>query len=134
MKQFQMDGYVCGRIETRTTQSGKQVTSFSVNSPERRKNPSTGEWENVPQFFEAQYWHFGERDFKAAWIKENAHLVITGEPRFESWEKDNQKRSKVTFNVRDIFAIQPKDASPAPVYAQATIVEDDYYTEDIPFD
>ena len=126
MKQLFMDGYVCGNIETRSTGSGKEVTKFSVNSPDRRKNQQTGEWESVAQFFECQYWHRSERDFRVDAIKDKAHLYIVGEPRYESWETDNGKRSKVVVNVRDVFEIKAKGK-----VTQTS--EPDLYDADIPF-
>lgn len=130
-----MDGYVCGKVETRTTASGKSVTSFGVNSPERRKNPQTGEWESVPQFFDCQYWHRSDRDWRVPQIAEKAHLVLVGEPRYESWEKDGQKRTKVTMNVRDLWAVERAEkAASAPSYgSEPEYVEATYYDEAIPF-
>lgn len=136
MKKFEMNGYVCGQIDTRSTAAGKQVTTFSVNSPERRKNQQTGEWENVPQFFNCQYWHRFDNDFRASSIRDKAHLVIVGEPRYEEWQKDGQKRSKVVFNVTDLFEVaQREERSAAPSYgaSQPEYVQAEVYDEDIPF-
>ncbi len=132
MKQFQMDGYVTAAdISTRQTQSGKQVTTFSVNSPDRRKN-AQGEWESVPQFFQCQYWHRADRDFRAAFIAPKAHLVMVGEPRFEEWEKDGQKRSRVILNVRDMWPIKERDEAPQQTRREQP--EPDYlYDEELPF-
>ena len=135
MKQFQMDGYVCGSIDERSTRSGKLITTFSVNSPERRKNQQTGEWESIPMFFDCQYWHRFDNDFRAAQIADKAHLVVMGEPRFESWEKDGQKRSKVVFNVTDLFAIEGRKQTAAPTYgAQPEYYEATYLSDEpLPF-
>lgn len=128
MKQFQMDGYVCGQVEARSTASGKQVTQFSVNSPDRRKNQQTGEWESVPQFFRCQYWHKSDNDFRAALIRDRAHLVLVGEPRYEEWEKDGHKRNRVVFNVQHVFN-DAKAVAPEPSQGYGG----DMYDEDIPF-
>ena len=138
MKQIFMDGYVCGRVETKSTASGKHVTVFGVNSPERKQNKQTGEWESVPQFFDCQYWHRSDRDFRVPQIAEKAHLVLVGEPRYESWEKNGEKSSKVLVNVRDLWAIEKADKSFAglsygggngePEYTEAF-----YYNDDLPF-
>lgn len=137
MKQFQMDGWVTsGKIETRQTATGKLVTSFSVNSPERRQDKQTGEWESVPMFFDCQYWHRGDRDFRAQSIASGARLVLSGEPRYESWEKDGQKRSKVVFNVRDLYEVKGRDdGGSQPAYgAQGGYGQQpDLYDENIPF-
>lgn len=129
MKQFEMDGWVCGQVETRSTQSGKQVTTFSVNSPDRRKN-QRGEWESVPQFFKCQYWHKSDNDFRAAKIAAKVHLFLVGHPRYEEWDGQNGKRSSTVFNVRDLFAIEgnAQQHVQADQYEQETLCD-----EDIPF-
>lgn len=127
-KYFSMDGYVCGEISTRSTNSGKQVTQFSVNSPERRQ--IDGEWKTVPHFFKCQYWHRSDRDFRAGYIYDKAHVQISGEPRYEEWEGKNGKRSTVRFNVREILLIAAKDAQPA---APPEVADAPLYDEDIPF-
>lgn len=128
-KYFSMDGYVCGEIETRTTASGHTVTKFSVNSPERRQND--GEWETIPNFFDCQYWHSGERDYREGFIRDKAHLQISGEPRMEQWERDGQKRKRIRFNVKELFLIAPKGTAPAPEPEPAQ--EASVYDDDIPF-
>lgn len=129
MKQFEMDGWVCGQIETRCTQSGKRVTEFSVNSPDRRKNQQ-GEWETVPQFFKCQYWHKSDNDFRAVRIADKAHLFLIGSPRYEEWEGQNGKRSRMLMNVRDLFPIEAGKPHGEPAVGA---VEYDAYGEEIPF-
>lgn len=122
-----VEGYVCGRIETRATRSGREVTSFSLNCPKRRN--VNGEWQSQPRFFECQYWHSEGQDFRAPQIVEKAHLVVTGELEFEQWESNGSKRSKTLVNVRELVTVKPKDgyaAAPAP--QQETV-----YDADIPF-
>ena len=129
MKQFFMDGWVTSSEPvTRQTATGKLVTSFSVNSPDRRKN-AQGEWESVPQFFDCQYWHRSDRDFRAQSIAPGARLVMAGEPRFESWERDGQKRSRVVLNVRDLYEAKGRDDA-APAYGAQ---QPDLYDENVPF-
>lgn len=138
-KYFSMDGYVCGEINTRSTSTGKLVTSFSINSPERRRN-AYGEWETIAHFFQCQYWHRGEHDYRAEFIKDKAHLQLSGEPRYEEWEGDYGKRSQVRFNARDLFLIAPKGTAPAPKQdpepepqAEPEPEQATLYDDDIPF-
>lgn len=130
-KYFSMDGYVCGDIETRSTASGQLITQFSVNSPERRK--VDGEWKSIPNFFKCQYWHHGEHDYRAEYIRDKAHLQLSGEPRYQEWQGDNGKRSTIKFNVDNLFLI----ASNKPAQQAAPKVEepvtDSLYDDDIPF-
>lgn len=108
MKQFFMDGWVTnGRIERRQTATGKEVVSFGLNSPSRRRNQQTGEWESVPQFFDCEYWSRSDRDFRAEQITPGARLVLSGEPRYDEWQaQDGSKRSRTVFTVRDMWAVE----------------------------
>lgn len=108
MKQFVMDGWVTnGRIGRRQTAAGKQVVSFGLNSPSRRRNQQTGEWESVPQFFDCEYWSRSDRDFRAEQITPGARLVLSGEPRYDEWQaQDGSKRSRTVFTVRDMWAVE----------------------------
>lgn len=131
-KYFSMDGYVCGEIEVRSTHGGKLVTHFSVNSPERRQIDD--EWKTVPHFFRCQYWSRSDRDFRAGYIYDRAHVQISGEPRYEEWEGQDGKRSRVLFNVREILPIAQKDAQPAARQdRQESYEQGAAYDEDIPF-
>ena len=94
-KFFCMDGYVCQGYELRSTASGKQVTSFTLNCPTRRK--VDGEWKSEPQFFECQYWHKDSRDWRPDYIREKSHIWVSGEMRYDTWESQNGKRHKVVF-------------------------------------
>lgn len=128
MKQFVMDGWVTnGRIDRRKTATGREVVSFSVNSPSRRKNQE-GEWENVPQFFDCKYWSRSERDFRMGLIEPGMHLVLSGEPTYEEWQDhEGNKRSKTVFVARDVWPVaQQGQAAPQQTPEQA-------YEEDIPF-
>lgn len=129
MKTFTMDGYVCGSIDTRYTNSGKGVTSFSVNSPDRRKS-QTGEWETVPQFFRCEYWHRGERDFRPASIVDKAHLVLIGSPKYEEWEGQGGKRTSVKFVCSEVFPVQKGQKAQTGAYPHADAPA---YDENIPF-
>lgn len=123
-KYFSMDGYVCGKINTSSTASGKQITEFTVNSPTRVKEGD--EWKNKPQYFRCKYWHRGDRDFRAAWIDDGAHVQISGEPCYEEWEKNGERRTITKFNVDTLLLIAPNDRKAPKAY-------DDYEDSDIPF-
>lgn len=128
-----MDGWVCKGTETRTTSTGKHVTQFTLNSPERIKEG--GEWKSRPNFFRCQYWHHSDRDFRAEHINEGQHLFVSGEPRFEEWEDQNgNKRSIVKFNVDEVFKLAQKESeTQSDSYQQNAIDDMSLYDEEIPF-
>ena len=82
MKDFVMDGYVCKGVEVRSTQAGKLVTKFTLNSPDYNRSTQQSE----PAFFRCEYWHNGQNDPKAANIVDGALLLVWGALRFEQWD------------------------------------------------
>ncbi len=134
--------------ELRQTQSGMAVLSFGVAVNDRRKNPTTGEWEDVPNFIDCTM--FGNRANSLANIlTKGMKVAIEGKLRWSQWERDGQKRSKIEVIVDTLDfmssrnsgsgggygnAMPANDApsgygAPAPVIDASSTVYDD----DIPF-
>ena len=111
--------------ELRHTQSGTAVMGFGVAVNERRKNQSTGEWEDCPNFIDCTM--FGARaEAVSKLLSKGAKVAVEGRLRYSSWERDGQRRSKVEVLIDEIEimsgAKEPKAAQqPEP------------YDEDIPF-
>ena len=141
--------------ELRATQSGMQVLGFGVAVNDRRKNPSTGQWEDYPNFVDCTM--FGNRaESLGRILRKGMKVAIEGKLRYSSWEKDGQRRSKLEVIVDEIefmsqnqqapqgyqqqyapqpapqaYAPQPAPQQPAPQWnAQQQL---DVYDEDIPF-
>ena len=121
MKEFVMDGYVCKGAETRSTQSGRMVTKFTLNSPDYDRNAQ----KSTPAFFRCEYWHSGENDSKAAHIAEGAVLLVWGSLGYDQWEdKSGNKRSGTTFKVRELGLVrQPNVRAAQPAYGQQPAVQ-----------
>ena len=80
--------------ELRATQGGSQVLTFGVAVNDRRKNPQTGEWEDVPNFIDCVV--FGNRaNALQKFLSKGSKVAIEGKLRYSSWEKDGQRRSKI---------------------------------------
>lgn len=130
-----LEGYVTKGAETRATQSGRELTKFTLNCPKRRK--VGGEWKSEPRFVRCVYWHVAEgQDFKAPQIVEGARLVVTGEIDFEQWEgRDGQKRSENPVNVREVVTVAQREngASQPARTAQGGAYQPDLYEDDLPF-
>lgn len=130
------------------------VLAFGVAVNDRRKNPSTGEWEDVPNFVDCIM--FGNRAVSLAqYMTKGTKTAIEGRLRYSSWEKDGQKRSKLEVIVDELEfmsranqqAQQPAYTAPAPAYAaqqptgytpapqpqQAAQFAANLYDEDVPF-
>lgn len=87
--------------EMRATQGGSQVLGFGVAVNDRRKNPQTGEWEDVPNFVDCTV--FGNRaEALSRILTKGMKVAIEGKLRYSSWERDGQRRSKLEVIVDEI--------------------------------
>ena len=123
--------------ELRALSSGTNVLEFGVAVNDRRKN-SNGEWEDYPNFVDCSL--FGKRAEKLAqYLSKGQKVAIAGKLHYSSWEKDGQKRSKLSVLVDDIEFMSRKGdgASNARQTAQkaasAPASNASLYDEDIPF-
>lgn len=96
-----LSGNLTRDIEIRRTQAGKVIASFGIAVNDRKKNGQTGEWEDVPNFFDIV--GFGERWVGIAnYVSKGSKVTILGKLRWSQWEKDGQKRSKVEIVADEI--------------------------------
>lgn len=108
--------------ELRAANNGTAILNFSVAVNDRRKNPQTGEWEDVPNYVDCVV--FGTRATALnRMLKKGTKVAIEGKLRWSSWEKDGQRRSKLEVIVDELELMNaPKQAAPA-----------DAYDDDMPF-
>lgn len=80
--------------ETRHTQGGQSVTSFglAVNRSYRKKDSNDLVEETA--FIDVEAWGKTGETF-ARYMKKGRQAYIEGRLRFDSWEKDGQKRTKL---------------------------------------
>lgn len=116
--------------ELRWTQSGLAILSIGVAVNDSRKNPSTGEWEDYPNFLDCVM--MGERAEK---IEPKLHkgmkVCIDGKLHWSQWERGGQKRSKVEIDIDQIEFMQRREAQADAQPEPQTVPEQ--YDEDIPF-
>ena len=144
--------------ELRVTGSGTQILSFGVAVNDRRRNPQTNEWEDVPNFVDCVV--FGARaEPLSRFLSKGSKVALEGKLRYSSWEtKDGQRRSKLEIVVDEVEFLSsrnqqgapqaggpyaapsyaaPAAAAPMPQQAYAAPVQAppsaDVYDEDIPF-
>ena len=140
--------------ELRQTAGGMSVLSFGIAVNDRRKNSSTGEWEDYPNFLDCTL--FGTRaDGLSKILTKGSKVAIDGKLRWSQWEKDGQKRSKVEIIVDSLDFMSQRNSNqasaPAPAAAPAATdtigagapaeapaepsaeAEEQPYGEDIPF-
>lgn len=76
------------------------VLQLGIAVNDRKKN-KTGEWEDVPNFFDVLVW--GSRGESLAKIlQKGMKVVISGRLKWSSWEHDGNKRSKVEIVAENI--------------------------------
>lgn len=132
--------------ELRVTAGGTQVLAFGVAVNDRRKNPQTGAWEDVPNFVDCIV--FGQRaEAVSRFISKGSKVAIEGKLRFSSWEtKDGDRRSKLEVIVDEIDfmsrasgqqvtspAAEAAKVADTPVYGAPRAPEPEFYDADIPF-
>lgn len=132
--------------ELRDTQGGTSYLRMGVAVNDRRKNPQTGQWEDVPNFVDCVM--FGTRaEAIARYLTNGTKVAVDGSLRYSSWERDGQRRSKLEVAVRDVeFTSRQQQAQqPAPQQAPAQLPYQapaapaqqapaaDVYDEEIPF-
>jgi single-strand DNA-binding protein len=128
--------------ELRSTGSGMAVLKMGVAVNDRRKNPQSGEWEDVPNFIDVVM--FGSRgESVSRFLSKGSKVAIEGKLRWSSWEdkESGAKRSKVEVVADDIeFLSSRNDSSggggsysPPAAAAPASSSADPVFEDDIPF-
>ena len=108
--------------ELRDTQGGTSYLRMGVAVNDRRKNPQTGKWEDVPNFVDCVM--FGTRaEAIARYLTKGTKVAVDGSLRYSSWERDGQRRSKLEVAVRDVefMSRQQQAQQPAPQQAPAQL-------------
>lgn len=151
-----ISGNLTRDAELRTTQSGTGILGFGVAVNDRRKNPQTGEWEDVPNYIDCVI--FGKRaESLSQYLTKGTKVAIEGKLRWSQWEREGQKRSKIEVIVDEIefmsrrnddqqpqFQQQPTYSQPQqstyqqqtyqqPAYAAPQPPSNEVYDDEIPF-
>lgn len=106
-------------VEIKNTQSGVMLAKFSVAVSNPRKDKS-GNWHNDSAFLDCTA--FNHTADRAEGLEKGQQVYIEGRIIQENWEKDGQKRSKLSVTVSTLkpFKTSRRDenddfeASPAP--------------------
>ena len=122
--------------ELRRTQSGMAVLGFGVAVNDRRKNQQTGEWEDYANFVDCTM--FGARgEALGEILAKGMKVAVEGKLRWSQWERDGQKRSKLSVVVDELdFMSQRKPDGGSAQAAEPQLPDapsPSVYDEDIPF-
>lgn len=104
--------------ELRETPSGFQVLNFGVAVNDRKKNQSTGQWEDYANFVDCTM--FGNRAASVSrFLGKGSKVAIEGKLRWSQWEaQDGSKRSKLEVIVDEIEFMTSRDGGQQPQYQQ----------------
>ena len=123
-----ISGHLTRDPELRHTQSGMAVLGIGVAVNDRRRNPSTGELEDYPNFIDcAMFGAHAEAVSKL--LSKGTKVAIEGKLRWSQWERDGQKRSKIEVIIDEIEIMS---GTKEPKAAQQHSAPEPY-DEDIPF-
>lgn len=124
--------------ELRSTASGMSVLQLGIAVNDRKKNAQTGEWEDVPNFFDVIV--FGSRgESLSRFLSKGSKVAIEGKLRWSQWEDKNGggKRSKVEIIADDIefMSSRGEGGSGGGGYSAPAKKEpsEPVYEDDIPF-
>ena len=86
--------------EVRSFGNGGRVAAFGFAVGSRRKNPQTGQWEDVPMFIDCEAFNRGEfgkqADLVEQYLSKGRQVYLEGRLELDQWDDKNtgQKRSK----------------------------------------
>jgi single-strand DNA-binding protein len=133
-----ISGNLTREPELRATQGGTTILSLGVAVNDRRKNRQTGEWEDHANFVDCAM--FGRRaDSVSRYLRKGTHVTIEGKLRYESWEKDGERKSRLSVLI-DNIEFQNRGEGERPTYEtpvarspQTSPQDAGLYDEEIPF-
>ena len=127
-----LTGNISWEPELRTTATGTPVLSFGVAVNDRRKNSKTQEWEDYPNFIDCSM--FGSRaESVSKYLSKGSKVSIAGKLRWSQWERDGEKRSKITVIVDDIEFMSRSNGQNSSNQHQSEVINPSLYDEDVPF-
>jgi single-strand DNA-binding protein len=98
--------------EVRTFSNGGKVAKFGFAVNNRKKNPQTGQWEEVPVFLEVEAFNRGEfgkqADLVEQYLTKGRQVFIEGHLKLDQWEKDGQKQSRLLVVMDNMQFLEPR--------------------------
>ncbi|MCE5202631.1 MAG: single-stranded DNA-binding protein [Coriobacteriales bacterium] len=120
--------------ELRATGSGMSVLKLGVAVNDRRKNQSTGEWEEVPNYVDVTV--FGNRaEPLSRFLSKGSRVAIEGRLRWSQWETpQGEKRNKLEVVADEVEFMSSREGNAGGSYTPpADAPTPDLDGEEIPF-
>jgi single-strand DNA-binding protein len=136
-------GNITRDIELRYTPGGLAVTKVGLAVNDRRKNQA-GEWVDETCFVDVTM--FGRTaEIAGEYLSKGSPIFVEGKLRYETWEKDGQKHSKLSVVCDRLQFIGAKEGGPSkprpagggfessPMPQGEESDHDSFHDENIPF-
>ncbi len=99
--------------EARSFSNGGKVVKFGFAVNNRRKNMSTGQWEDEPVFIDCEAFNRGDQGGLADRIEQNLHkgsqIFVEGHLRLDQWnDKEGNKRQRLLVRVDNFQFLDPR--------------------------
>src|ERR1700682_1366682 len=101
--------------EARTFANGGKVTKFGFAVNNSKKNPQTGQWEDVPVFLDCEAFNRGDNGTLAdrieTTLRKGQQIYIDGHLRFDQWDDKTtgQKRSALKIVVDNFQYLERRE-------------------------
>ena len=113
-----------------------QVLQFGIAVNDSKKNADTGQWEDVPNYFNVTV--FGSyADALSRYLQKGMKVVVKGRLRYHSWkDKDGANRSTIDIIAEDVMTmtVSQKEYGNSEYAAPTNTAQSaEILAEDIPF-
>jgi single-strand DNA-binding protein len=101
-------------VETRAFNNGGMVAKFGFAVTNRKKNATTGQWEDAPMYIDCEVFNRGETGKLADLVRDRCHkgtqIFIEGRLELDTWQDKTtgQNRSKHKVVVEVVQLLDPK--------------------------
>jgi single-strand DNA-binding protein len=95
-----MTGNLTADPELRSLPSGMSVCSLRIACNTRRKNGSTGEWEDKPNYFNVTVWG-AQGENAARFLSKGRPVAIDGRLEWREWEAQDGTKRQATDIIAD---------------------------------
>ena len=120
-----LSGNLTREPELKTSSGGNSLISWGMAVNDRRRNPQTDEWEDVPNFVDCIL--FGSRaESLSRVLHKGSKVFVCGKLKYSSWERDGHKRSKLEVIVSDLDILAPPKVMDAQTAMQAAQPQQPY--------
>jgi len=99
--------------DLRSLQTGTSVCSLRIACNTRRKNGSTGEWEDKPNYFNVTVWG-AQGENAARYLSKGRPVAVDGRLEWREWEgKDGTKRQAIDIIADTVQFLGGRHAGPS---------------------